>query len=253
MRIPAIVLLLVLALPAFGAEAVDRVENVDKVEDEAEGNIAEYDVRFPPQVVIEELHARDLDAQAFILVEGALLLPDAITVIELDRTVTMEIVDEHELERFEPVATFRLPDVLDLAGVVRDQGPQLVEFEQRMWREGMKLARREYDGPKGVTVCYAAFRVEFETTGTYYRASVTLYAPKRSLSESLREMLGKLDEAVKRLVEVRDAVNDAGKRVSTEIQSVQAAVAALEKKVTDAETKLTSLEQAVSSLKQRVR
>jgi len=230
------------ALPAFGAEMAEG----------AEGNIEEYDVRFPPQVVVEEIQARDLDAKAFILVEGALLLPDAITVIDLEKKTRVEIVDERELERYEPVATFRLPEVLDLAPVVREQGEQLVRFEQRMWREGLKLLRREYDGAEGAKVSYEAFRVEFETTGDFYRASVTFYTLKASVRTGLEEVVAKLSAVISGLGEVRTAVDAAGKSVSTEIQNTQAAVAALEKKVKDMKTQLTSLEQSVSSIEQSV-
>lgn len=258
MRVWLVVFVLGLAtgLPAFGAGADEEAAGVRalaaETDEEADGNIKEYDERFPPQVEVEELQVRDLDLKAFILVEGALLLPDAITIFDVDKTTRVEIVDDDELERYEPVATFRLPEVLDLAAVVREQGEQLVRFEQRMWRQGLKLVRREYDGAGGEKVTYRAFRVEFSTTGDFYRASVTFYAPKKSVRTELAEVIKELSSVVGGLGDVRKAVDAAGNQVSAQVKGTKADVATLEKQANGLDSKLTSLEGRVSSLESKV-
>ena len=160
MRSVGIALLLVLATP--GVAAVAAV-----TDDVAEGDIEKYDPLIPPPVIVEEVYPDDIDTRIFVLVEGALLVPDRITLVEGQDLYYIEVVDERELDRYEPVVEFRLPETLDLKDIAMGD-IRLLRYEQRMWRKGLRLACREYETVGGAKVRYTAFRVSFEPCGHLY-------------------------------------------------------------------------------------
>ena len=86
MRSLAIVLLLTLTASA-------AVSN-----NPAKGDIEKYDPIFPPPVIVEDIYPRDIDTKTFILVEGALLVPDRIRLIEAQEVYEIEVVDDQELD-----------------------------------------------------------------------------------------------------------------------------------------------------------
>jgi prefoldin subunit 5 len=245
----ALVLLLALAAPAFGATR----------DDVAKGDVAKYNPDFPPQVVVEQINDWEIDSKAFILVEGALLVPDTLVVKTNVRVCRIEVVDEDEIVRLEPVAQIRLPEVLNLA-TLKEPGAELVRFEQRMWRTGLRLVLREYGKPGKVRAQYMAFRVTFETTGHVYRAAVTLYEARSSVED-------RLDAASKRLGDIFDALRTLGEKTDKLGQTIRAAfdgvknqVAALDKKldgvekqVEEASDEIAALSERVGSLTRRVR
>jgi len=241
----------VLALPARAAEP----------EEGAAGDIDKYTPSFPPSVVIEDVYPGDIDTKTFILVEGALLVPDSIRYVDPQLTYTIEIVNEDELDRVEPAAEIRLPETLDLEKVrtEKDPGRAIVRFEQRMWRAGLRLAVRDYGKPQNVSVRYPAFRVTFETTGTLYRATVTLYESDRSLKQHIDSIAGKMGEINKDIEELGASVARADSElkrslgtVQDNVESVQRDLRNVKSTVETVKTDLGSTKNSVSSMSRDV-
>ena len=241
MRSVGIALLLVLAAPAVAAVAAVS-------DDVAEGDIEKYDPLLPPPVIVEEVYPRDIDTRTFILVEGALLVPDRITLVEGQDVYYIEVVDERELERYEPVVEFRLPETLDLKGDTR-----LLRYEQLMWRRGLRLACREYETVGGAKVRYTAFRVSFETCAHLYRATLTLYRAKSSLGQQLDTVSKQLGEILSALRDLRQEITDVGKKVSAALDGVRDTVASLGGDVRDLDKRIKELDEDIESLERRIR
>ncbi len=241
MRSLAIILLLTLT-----ASASATVSN-----DPAKGDIETYDRLFPPPVIVEDIYPRDIDTKTFILVEGALLVPDRIRLIEAQEVYEIEVVDDQELDRFESVVKFRLPETLDL-DKLKKPGTQLIRYEQRMWREGLRLAFREYRAPGDARVRYTAFRVTFEPCGNLYRAALTLYQAVPTLGERFDVATKRLGEILNALAAVRQEVSQAGKNVRAAFDSLKKAVASLDSEVNALDNKIKDLDTEIGSLKSRI-
>ncbi len=242
MRGALIVLLLAVAAPALAAGRGGT----------AAGDVATYNASLPPQVVIEEIYAKDIDTKTFILVEGALLVPDAIIVNIERRVVRIEVVDEDEIDRLEPVAQIRLPDVLDL-GKLEKPGEDIVRFEQKIWRDGLRLVLREYAHPGGVRVQYTAFRVTFETSGHLYRAAVTFYQARSTVEQHLdavRKDLGNILDEIGKIGENAEKVR---KTLTTAVDELDRRLDALDRQMQAIQKAVEKVSDVVSSIEQRVR
>jgi hypothetical protein len=250
MRSVGIALLLLLAAPAV-ATAGTTVAVAVEDDDVAEGDIVKYDPLRPPPTIIEELYPDDIDTRTFILVERALLVPDRIVLVEGQDVYHIEVVDEQELDRYEPVVAIRLAETFSLANLGTND-IRLQRYEQRMWREGFRLTCREYEGAGGAKVRYTAFRVSFETCGDFYRATLTLYKWKSSLSEQLDTVSKQLGEIVSALRDVRQEVSDAGKKVRAAVDGVRDSVASVAGEVRDLNKKIEELDGDIQSLERRI-
>ncbi len=239
MRGALIVLLVAVAAPALAAARGGT----------AAGDMATYDASVPPQVVIEEIYAKDIDTKAFILVEGALLVPDAIIVNTERRVVRIEVIDEDEAYRLEPVAQIRLPDVLDLTALEKP-GEELVRFEQKLWRDGLRLVLREYAHPGGVRVQYTAFRVTFETSGHLYRAAVTFYRARSTVEEHLDAVHKDLGDILSEIGENAEKVR---KTLTTAVDELDRRLDALDRQMEAIQKAVEKVRDVVSSIEQRVR
>jgi len=241
MRIVEALLLLALAASASAGETPEN----------ATGDIQTYDPFAPPGVAVKEVYANEIDTEVFILVEGALLVPDTIRLREDQRVYNIEVVDAEELGRFEPVAQLRFPETLALNGDPIP-GEKLVRYEQRMWRKGLRVACRDYESSRGVKTRYTAFRVTFEPCGDLYRAVLTLYQAKQPISQQLDAVLKRLDAIQAELTKLQKEVKQAGTNVSAAVDHLKEAVAALRNHVNDLDRKLASLDNQVGSLESRI-
>jgi len=244
MRMATIVLLVMLAASATATETPRH----------GEGDITKYDPRTPPAVTPEGIYIDEIRTKVFILVEGALLVPDRIRLHEDRDIYEIEVVDEDELDRFEPVAQFRFDEMLELNG---DSHPRLAEtlirYEQKMWRKGLRVAFREYETRPGVRVRYTAFRVTFESSANVYRAMLTLYRAKTSTSQQLDAVVKALGELQVGLNDVRTEIKQAAQTVRTALDDLKKTMTALREQVNDLDKKVANLTSQVDTLERRLR
>jgi len=238
MRLVAVVLIIAVA-PAFAAG--------DKA---AKGDIKEYNPLDPPGIVLKDLYWDEIDTKAFILVEGALLVPDTIRLIDRRRAYEIEVVDAGELERFEPVAQFRFPDLFPTED---NSGGNLVRFEQQMWRKGLRVAFRDYKTSGGATKRFTAFRITFEPFGKSYRSTLTLYKLRSTIAEHLDGVAKDLKEVAGGLENVQEVVESVGKKAAAASSDLKKAVAALDATVKKLDGTIRSLDRRIVSLESAVK
>lgn len=236
----------VLVLPLPATEPEDGATST--------GDIDKYTPGMPPSVVIHDVYPGDIDTKVFILVEGALLVPDRIRFNDARQVYEIEVVNADELEGLEPVAEIRLPDTLDLAKArAKSQpGPEILRFEQRMWRQGLRLVVRDYQKPGAVVVRYTAFRVTFETAGELYRATVTLYTAQTTLKQHIDAVTRRIGDAVEQLEKVDRSVQKAGKETSEATDKLAHQIAAVETKLKRLESDVKAAEGLAQSVVARV-
>ena len=242
MKTLAMILLLACAASASAVESVTVLD----------GDIEKYDPLRPPPLFLKDVYVDEIDSKAFILVEGALLVPDRIRLVEGRDAYTIEVVDDEELGRFEPVVRFRLPEAFNLdAG--HSSGRGLVRFEQKMWRKGLRLAFREYEIAEGETWRYRAFRVTFEPRGRLYSATLTLYKSTAEIGQFFDAATRHLEKILDELGRVRQEIEKAGRRVSEAFDGLKKSVVAVEKQVKSLDKQLEKLNDQTAALKDRIK
>ncbi len=241
MRSLVAILLLACAASAAGVESVTAPD----------GDIEKYDPLRPPPLFLKNVYVDDIDTKTFILVEGALLVPDRVRLVEGRDAYTFEVVDDEELARFEPVVRFRLPEVYDV-GAETSSGRRLIRFEQKMWRKGLHLAFREYEIAEGETWRYKAFRVTFETCGQLYSATLTLYKSKADTGQLFDAAGKQLEKILDELGRIRQEIDQAGRRVSAAFDDLKKNVAAVEKHEESLDKQLQKLNNQITTLEGKI-
>ncbi|MBN1919056.1 MAG: hypothetical protein JW889_14215 [Verrucomicrobia bacterium] len=231
--------ILLLVLSTALAVAQDKAEADD---------IAKYDPFKPPEITPRDVYPEEIDQKTFILVEGALLVPDAVTIIREVRVPPQperfEVVDTSEFDRYQPVIELRLGGFLNLSAAAEED---IVRFEQRMWRDGLRLALRTYAESRESQVRYQAFRVEFYTTGRFYRAVLTLYREKAPSEQTA----GRLHELSQAIAEVRQAVDGTRQSIGASIDRVEGSVTRMSGELGQLKNEVSSVEQKANSVEQK--
>ncbi|MBN1919057.1 MAG: hypothetical protein JW889_14220 [Verrucomicrobia bacterium] len=218
------------------------------------GDVETYTPDAAPLVVIENVFPGEIDAKTFVLVEGALFVPDRIRFHDPGRTYDIEVVNTDEFDGIEAVAEIRLPDTLDLTKVRSGAQPgvEIVRFEQRMWRQGLRLVVRDYRKPGAVVVRYTAFRVTFDSAGDLYRATVTLYAAQTTLKQHIDAVTTRVGDTVDRLEKVNQSVQKAARESKESNDKIERQLTAVEVKLKSLESSIEAVDRVVQSIDRRV-